>query len=120
MTGESQLRQMKPTAYLINTSRGALIDENALAHALSDGVIAGAALDVLSSEPPPAEFTPLRAPSLIVTPHAVFYSDQAIRELQTKAATNVANVLAGWLPEYLVNPAVLAADALRMRLPLDC
>lgn len=115
LIGERQLVQMKPGAYLINTSRGALIDEAALAGALRDGTIAGAALDVLSREPPPAEESLLRAPNLIVTPHAAFYSDSAIHDLETRSATNVASVLTGAPPESVVNPAVLESDALRMR-----
>jgi D-3-phosphoglycerate dehydrogenase / 2-oxoglutarate reductase len=116
LIGEHQLRQMKPSAYLINTSRGALIDEDALARALREQRIAGAALDVLSREPPPADFPLLAAPNLILTPHAAFYSDASIHEVQTRAATNVATVLSGQVPEHLVNPAVLEADALRMRI----
>lgn len=115
LIGEPELRQMKPSAYLINTSRGALIDEAALASALRDGKIAGAALDVLSSEPPPADLPLLRAPNVIVTPHAAFYSDPAIHDLQTRSATSVASVLTGSPPESVVNPAVLESDALRMR-----
>jgi D-3-phosphoglycerate dehydrogenase / 2-oxoglutarate reductase len=115
LIGEHALAQMKPTAYLINTSRGALIDEHALARALAEQRIAGAALDVLSSEPPPAENPLLCAPNLILTPHAAFYSDASIHEVQTRAAANVATVLTGEVPEHVVNPAVLEADALRMR-----
>jgi D-3-phosphoglycerate dehydrogenase len=115
LIGERELAQMKPNAYLINTSRGALIDEAALATALSEGEIAGAALDVLSREPPPPDESLLRAPNLIVTPHAAFYSDASIHEVQTRAATNVVTVLTGSAPEHVVNPAVLEADCLRMR-----
>jgi len=79
------------------------------------GEIAGAALDVLSREPPAAHEPLLRAPNLTVTPHAAFYSDASIHEVQTRAATNVATVLTGDVPEHVVNPAVLESDALRMR-----
>ncbi|HTG44350.1 MAG TPA: phosphoglycerate dehydrogenase, partial [Verrucomicrobiae bacterium] len=69
LLGEAQLRQMKPAAYLVNTARGPLIDEHALATALKEGWIAGAALDVFSSEPLPQD-NPLRtAPNLLLTPH---------------------------------------------------
>jgi D-3-phosphoglycerate dehydrogenase / 2-oxoglutarate reductase len=115
MIGVRQLELMKPTAYLINTSRGALIDEAALAQALREGQIAGAALDVLSSEPPPPEDPLLQAPNLIVTPHAAFYSDASIHEVQTRAATNAALVLTGEVPEHVVNRTVLESGALRMR-----
>jgi D-3-phosphoglycerate dehydrogenase len=114
LIGARQLAQMKRSAYLINTSRGALIDEVALAGALEAGEIAGAGLDVLSREPPPADLPLLRAPNLIVTPHAAFYSDASIHEVQTRAATNVASALTGSVPEHVVNPTVLEADTLRM------
>ncbi|HUO12201.1 MAG TPA: NAD(P)-dependent oxidoreductase, partial [Caulobacteraceae bacterium] len=107
------LKEMKPGAYLINTSRGALIDEGALADALRTGQIAGAALDVLSSVPPPADLALLGAPNLIVTPHAAFYSDASIHEVQTRAASNVATVLSGDVPEHVVNPDVLAGGSRR-------
>ena len=106
LIGEPQLRAMKPTAYLVNTSRGALVDEDALVRALREGWIAGAALDVLRQEPAPPDHPLLGFDNAIVTPHAAFYSDSAIVELQTKAATNVASVLRGTLPATVVNPAV--------------
>jgi D-3-phosphoglycerate dehydrogenase len=115
LIGEHELGQMKPTAYLINTSRGALIDEDALTRALAGRSIAGAALDVLSREPPPDNLPLLGAPNLILTPHAAFYSDASIHEVQTRAAGNVAAVLSGEVPEHVVNPDVLEADTLRMR-----
>src|SRR5205085_1540705 len=88
LIGERELRAMKPTAYLINTSRGSLVDEPALVRALTEGWIAGAALDVLTAEPPPPDHPLLGLDNAIVTPHAAFYSDAAIEELQTKAARN--------------------------------
>ena len=115
LIGEAELRAMKPTAYLINTSRGALVDEEALARAVEEEWIAGAALDVLSQEPPSADHPLLHLDNVIVTPHAAFYSDAAIAELETKAAANVADVLSGRLPKTVVNPAVLDAPALRSR-----
>jgi D-3-phosphoglycerate dehydrogenase / 2-oxoglutarate reductase len=115
LIGEKQLRLMKPTAYLVNTSRGALVDEDALLRALSEGWIAGAALDVLNQEPPPPEHPLLRLDSVIVTPHAAFYSETAIAELQAKAAGNVAAVLRGDVPASVVNPEVLEQPNLRLR-----
>jgi D-3-phosphoglycerate dehydrogenase / 2-oxoglutarate reductase len=108
LIGEAELTQMKPTAYLINTSRGALVDEDALLRALTEGRLAGAALDVLAHEPPAPDHPLLALDNVIVTPHAGFYSDAAIAELQTKAARNVATVLRGELPETIVNRDVLA------------
>jgi D-3-phosphoglycerate dehydrogenase len=114
LIGERELRAMKTTAYLINTSRGALIDEQALTHALHEGWIAGAALDVLGQEPPPADHPLLTSEKTIITPHTAFYSETAITELQTKAATNVAEVLRDKLPATIVNPAVIRRSNYRL------
>jgi len=105
---------MKPTAYLINTSRGALVDEQALRRAVTEGWIAGAGLDVLSQEPPPPGHPLLGVDGIVVTPHAAFYSEASIAELQHKAARNVAAVLRGEVPATVVNRAVLDAPELRL------
>lgn len=103
MIGEAALRAMKPTAYLINTSRGPLVSQQALIRALKEGWIAGAAIDVLETEPP-ADIETLRSlESLIVTPHIAFYSEESVQELQRKAAENVVRVLSGEAPPYPVN-----------------
>ncbi|MDX6627866.1 MAG: D-3-phosphoglycerate dehydrogenase / 2-oxoglutarate reductase [Gaiellales bacterium] len=114
LIGEAELRAMKPTAYLINTSRGALIDETALERALTEGWIAGAALDVLAQEPARPDHPLLALDNAIVTPHAGFYSEPAISELATKAARNVATVLRGEVPATLINPTVLTHPAYRL------
>ncbi len=114
LVAERELRLMKPSAYLINTSRGALVDEDALFQALTERWIAGAALDVLRQEPPPADHPLLRLDNAIVTPHAAFYSETAIAELQAKAARNVADVLRGTIPINVVNPDVLGRPNLRV------
>ena len=115
MIGEPELRRMKPTAYLINTSRGALVDEQALLLALTEGWIAGAALDVLGHEPPPPSHPLLGLDNVIMTPHAAFYSETAIAELEAKAAGNVAAVLSGRVPETVVNRDVLDRPNYRLR-----
>jgi D-3-phosphoglycerate dehydrogenase len=109
------LAMMKPSAYLINTSRGPIIDEAALITALDAGQIAGAALDVLSSEPPSATHPLLNHPRVIATPHAAFYSEAAIVDLTTKAARHVVQALRGEVPQRVVNPAVL--EQANCRLP---
>src|SRR6185312_12305099 len=99
-------RKMKPTCYLVNTARGQLIDETALVHALDDGNIAGAALDVLEHEPP--DNSPLVGrDNVILTPHISFYSVESLQELQTRAAEEVARVLSGNPPRNPINPIVL-------------
>src|SRR4051794_8865517 len=104
---ERTIRRMKPTAYLINTARGGLVDESALHRALRDGIIAGAALDVLEEEPWRAD-SPLRElDNLLVTPHAAWYTVRAQRELRVKACGEVIRVLSGKRPMNLVNRGVL-------------
>jgi D-3-phosphoglycerate dehydrogenase len=105
---ECALRTMKPTAWLINTSRGAVVDEVALVKALDDRWIAGAALDVLSSEPPPPDHPLLGRSNVIVTPHVAFASVEAVTELRRRAAEHVAMVLRGEIPPHIVNPEVLS------------
>jgi D-3-phosphoglycerate dehydrogenase len=107
MISEDQFAAMKPTAYLINTARGSVVDQAALERALSNGRIAGAALDVLESEPADPADTLLRLDNVIVTPHAAFSSAISIPELQRKTAENVATILRGELPAMTVNPAVV-------------
>lgn len=108
LIGQPQLARMKPTAFLINTSRGGIVDEQALAMALKEGRLAGAALDVLSAEPPPADHPLRQARNLILTPHLAFYSRESVVELQTKAAEEVARALRGEPPRSPVNREVLA------------
>ena len=109
------LRKMKPTAYLINTSRGAIIDEDALYRALQEGWIAGAGLDVLVDEPAMPANPLLSLDNVIVTPHAAFYSESAIHDLERKAAERVAQALRGEVPMNLVNPAVMHQPNCRLQ-----
>jgi len=84
-----RLAMMKHSSFLINTGRGGLIDEPALAHALRDGRIAGAAVDVLSTEPPAADNPLLTAPRCLITPHIAWASLESRRRLMQTAAENV-------------------------------
>jgi D-3-phosphoglycerate dehydrogenase len=114
MIGERELRLMKPTATLINTARGPIVDETALVRALTEGWIAGAAIDVLESEPPVPSH-PLRSlANVILTPHVAFASEAAVAELRTRAAEHVAQVLRGEIPTNLVNPVVLSRSNRRL------
>jgi glycerate dehydrogenase len=97
-----RLLAMKRTALLVNTARGALIDEGDLARALAEGVIAGAALDVLAREPPPADHPLLHAPRCLVTPHQAWTTRAARERLLAVTARNVAGILAG-TAENVVN-----------------
>ncbi len=107
MLGAEQFSRMKPTAYLINTARGAVIDHAALADALSAGKLAGAALDVQEVEPPDLSIPPYNDPRVIVTPHAAFVSVESLENLRRRVAQQVADRLHGRVPENVVNPAVL-------------
>lgn len=101
------LALMKPSAFLINTSRGGLVDHAALAEALAAGRIAGAALDVQDPEPPELATPPWNDPRVIVTPHVAFYSTEATDELRNRVARQVVAFLRGERPENVVNPVVL-------------
>ena len=95
LLGADSLALVKPTAVIVNTSRGPLIDTEALAAALRDGRLGGAALDVFEEEPLPAD-SPLRdCPNLLLTPHAAWYSSRSMGRLQRLAAEEVRRALLG-------------------------
>lgn len=107
LIGAAQLSRMKPTAYLINTARGGLIDHAALANALEAGQLAGAALDVQDPEPPDLSKPPYNDPRVLVSPHAAFVSLESLENLRSRVARQVATRLTGGVPENVVNPEVL-------------
>ena len=115
MFSDAEFRAMKPTAFLINTARGGIVDTRALTTALQNGDIAGAGLDVLETEPPEPDTELLTLDNAVVTPHAAFVSADAILELEVTAARCVAEVLSGQLPESVVNPSVLEQPNLRAK-----
>lgn len=115
MFSHNEFRTMKSTAYLINTARGGIVDTHALAAALQNGEIAGAGLDVLETEPPEHDETLLSLENVVITPHTAFISQESILDLQTTAATAVAQVLAGQFPDSIVNPSVLERPNLRAK-----
>ena len=107
LIGADFLARMKPDAFLVNAARGAIVDKDALTCALLEGRIAGAGLDVFVPERLPPDDPLLSAPGVLVTPHVAFYSEQAVLELEVRAAENVAAILAGRRPASIVNPEVL-------------
>lgn len=96
-------RTMKKTAFIINTARGPVIEENALVEALETGEIAGAGLDVFESEPIAGTDRLLQMDQVIATPHCAWYSEEAISTLQRKVAEEVVNVLSGGRPFHCTN-----------------
>jgi D-3-phosphoglycerate dehydrogenase len=94
--------RMKKGAFLVNTARGPLVDETALVEALDSGHLAGAALDVVTVEPLAGDSPLLGRDNVILTPHTAFCSVEALEELQTKCASDVARVLSGEAPVYPV------------------
>lgn len=109
-------RLMKPTAYLINTARGQLINEADLYTSLSQGLIAGAGLDVLDTidpQPPRPQNPLLKLPNVILTPHSAHYSVEALADLVRRPAQEVARVLRGEFPQHLVNPEAKTAYTAR-------
>ena len=106
------LAQMKPTAVIINTARGPIIDERALIDALQRGQIAGAGLDVLEAEPPQPDNPLLAMENVLVTPHVASASSRMRPETRRRAAREVALVLRGRWPMSCVNPTVLPRVAL--------
>ncbi len=115
LINEAALRKMKPSALLVNTARGGIVDTAALIRALQDGWIAGAALDVLEQEPVPRDSPLLSLPNVILNPHASWYSDQSVPELKRKTAETAVAVLRGQRPASVVNPDVFTRPTLRAR-----
>ena len=102
MIATPQLDAMRDDAVLVNTSRGPLVVLDDVLSALTEGRLGGAGLDVFEVEPPPADRL-AGVPNLLASPHTAFYSEAAVRESQTKAATQVIRVLTGGKPDYQVN-----------------
>ena len=100
---EQKLRLMKPTAYLINTARGSIVDEAALDRMLAEKKLAGAALDVLSVEPGSPVHPLFKYDNFLCTPHMAWHSEESAQELKRKAAEEVRRVLRGEAPLYQVN-----------------
>jgi D-3-phosphoglycerate dehydrogenase / 2-oxoglutarate reductase len=118
LIGEAQFRAMKPTALFINTGRGATVDEAALVTALQQGWIAGAALDVLATEPPRQDNPLLQMRNVTLTSHVASASARFDPARRRRVGQELALVLSGRWPMSCVNPSVLAASGLRRWQPL--
>jgi len=103
MMNSAAFAKMKKGAYIVNTARGPLIDEPALIAALDSGQIGGAGLDVVATEPLTKDSPLLGRDNVIISPHTAFYSIEALNELQTKCATDVARVLSGEKAVYPIS-----------------
>lgn len=113
LLNEARLRKMKPTAYLINTARGALIDEAALAKVLNEGVIAGAALDAFVAEPLPPDHPLSAAKNVLLTPHLASFARETGERVSNTAARAIIDLMQGRKPQFVVNPEVCTSAALR-------
>jgi D-3-phosphoglycerate dehydrogenase / 2-oxoglutarate reductase len=111
LIGESFFRRMKPTAILINTSRGPVVDEQALTRALERKQLAGAALDVWEEEPIARDNPLLTMDNVIATPHAAYFSTAAVAQVPRRCGEEIARVLTGQRPLNVVNPEVYAPGA---------
>jgi phosphoglycerate dehydrogenase-like enzyme len=116
LIGEAQLRRMKPTAYLINTARGALVEEAALVRAVTEGWIAGAAVDAFSTEPLPKDHPLRAAPNVLLTPHQAFNGRETGERVSIAAAQALVDLMNGKKPQWIVNNDVFQSPALRMKL----
>jgi D-3-phosphoglycerate dehydrogenase len=113
LIGEKFFRRMKPTAILINTSRGPVVDEKALAQALQEKRLAGAALDVWEQEPIAADNPLLQMDSVIATPHSAYFSTSAVSQIPRRCGEEAARVLTGQRPLNVVNKEIYAPGAIR-------
>jgi len=113
LIGAQDLARMRPTAFLVNTSRGPIVDERALLHALTAGTIAGAALDVFDQEPLPVDHPLRRAANVVLTPHLGYVTVEGYREAYRGAVEDIQAFLAG-APARVLNTDVLGSPALRM------
>jgi D-3-phosphoglycerate dehydrogenase len=106
MLGAEQFKKMKPSAYVINCARGEFIDEEALYDAVVQGEIAGAALDVIQEESMPPDHPLLKLENVIITPHTAYYSEEALGRLRKRPFEEIARMVKGEWPQWLINTGV--------------
>ena len=106
LIGEKEFKQMKLTAYFINTARGPVVDEPALIKALQEKWIAGAGLDVFEKEPVDSGNPLLKMDNVVVTPHSASHSTVSLKQIGTNVGQEAARVLSGWWPKNVVNKSV--------------
>jgi phosphoglycerate dehydrogenase-like enzyme len=116
LIGAGQLALMKPTAYLINTSRGAVVDEAALVAALREQRIAGAGIDVFENEPALAGHPLLELENAVLCPHSVARTQECTHDTSISACQSVLDVFRGNAPSYVVNESVLSRPRMREKL----
>jgi D-3-phosphoglycerate dehydrogenase len=107
MLDARRLALMKPTAFLVNVARGAIVDQAALVSALRDGRLAGAGLDVVDPEPLPADDPLLELPNVVGAPHSLGYTDDLVRGCVEQVCAALLAVATGRVPDDVVNPDVL-------------
>ena len=121
LVGLKELSLMKPSAFLINTARGGIVDESALFYALKNSKIAGAAIDVMENEPPARDNPLLHLDNIVITPHIGASTHESVRAVYHAVRENVVRVISGSLPEppaRIVNEEVLTVTVPRFRMDL--
>ena len=112
---ERVFQAMKPSAVLVNTSRGAVVKNSAMEKALRNGWIAGVGLDNLEQEPPDWDDPLLKIPNMVITPHVAFYSEESLKDLQRLTAKAIVDLYRNIKPEGLLNPELFAGFLQRMQ-----
>ncbi|NMA15108.1 MAG: hypothetical protein GX930_07725, partial [Clostridia bacterium] len=107
MIGENEFKQMKNSSYLVDVSRGGVVDQNALYQALKTGMIKGAAVDVFEQEPPQADNPLFELDNILLSPHNAALTDEALVAMATQSAQGIVDCLAERKPRYVVNSEVL-------------
>lgn len=116
LIGEAELRRMKPTAFLINTARGPIVQEAALVRALGEHWIAGAGLDVFENEPLPADSPVRTLPQAVLSPHGLAWTEELVRDNGMEACDNILAIARGETPAAIVNREVLNRPGFQAKL----